>query len=222
MKLKVLFCAAAFVAVAAQSGSADDFEQRIVGGSAQLGGEIVISVTSGDKTVPSGAVCDIELPAPYSSHVDVISSDCGRMVLQQKHEPIIDDTGYALPSTQVPYELVVRTGDGSEVGRISGTYPYNNQFSDLRILIKDVRNPVSPGQSFEAVVLGAGEPIAESLLCRWNVYGPVTFEPTSDNECVGRLTAQPSDGRDADVDVEIVNLTDMHAVGYAIAKMIVR
>jgi len=30
------------------------------------------------------------------------------------------------------------------------------------------------------------------------------------------------DGRDADMDVEIVNLTDMHAVGYGLAKMLVK
>lgn len=207
--------------VAAGPGMADDFELRITGGSVQLGGQLVVAVKDADKAVPANATCDVDLPAPYASHVEVVSNACSALTLQQGFEPIRDDAGHAIPSAQVPYSLVVRAEDGSEVGRIDGMYPYNNQFSDLRVLIRDVRNPVSPGETFEAVVLGAGEPIADSLRCRWNTYGPVTFEPTSENQCVGRVTALAPDGRDGDMHAEIVNMTDMHAVGYAIAKIVV-
>lgn len=206
---------------AARFALADDFEIRILGGSIQLGGEITISVKDADKEVPQDATCRLEIPEPYASHLSVVSSDCATFRLQQGFEPLRDEAGYAIPSTQVPYDIAVFAENGSLVGRVNGVYPYNNQFSDLRILIRDVRNPVSQGQSFEAVVLGAGEPIADSLLCRWNTYGPVSFEPTSKNECIGRITALSPDGRDGDMDVEIVNLADMHAVGYAIAKIIV-
>lgn len=206
----------------ANLGLAQDFETRIIAGSVQLGGEIVISVADGHKVIPPSATCAVELAEPYASHVETVSTECSAVTLQQGFEPILDEAGYAIPSAQVPYDLVVLASDGTEVGRVAGMYPYSNQFSDLRILLKDVRNPVAPGQSFEAVVLGAGRPIADGLLCRWNTYGPVAFESTSQNDCTGRVTALPADGSDGDIDVEIVNLTDMHAVGYALAKILVK
>lgn len=222
MKTTFLLFSLSMSLFAARSALADDFEIRILSGSIQLGGEITISVKDVDKSVPQNATCRLEIPEPYASHLNVVSSDCSAFKLQQGFEPLLDDAGYAIPSAQVPYDVVATAENGSVVGRVTGIYPYNNQFSDLRILIRDVQNPVSQGQSFEAVVLGAGEPIADTLLCRWNTYGPVSFEPTSQNECTGRITALSPDGRDGDMDVEIVNLTDMHAVGYAIAKIIVK
>ncbi|MRU14307.1 hypothetical protein FDP25_02575 [Roseovarius sp. A21] len=198
-----------------------DFQTRMIGGSVQLGGELVISIMPGDKTMPSNAKCSVEVPEPYSGHLELISSNCSAMKIQQAFEPIRDENGYAIPSTDVPYNLIVANENGQEVGRVNGIFPYNNQFSDLRIHIKDVKNPVSPGESFQAVVLGAGEPISESLLCRWATYGPVAFEPMSENKCSGRITALEPQGRDGDMNVEIVNLKDMHAVGYAISKIIV-
>jgi hypothetical protein len=144
------------------------------------------------------------------------------MTMNQGITPILDELGKALPSGSIPYVISATAPDGSDLGQAQGELPYNNQFSELEILIRDVRNPVSPGQSFSASVLGAGQPIDGSLLCRWNTYGPVKFEATAPNGCVGTLTALPPDGRDADMDVEIVNLVDMHAVGYATARMLVR
>lgn len=222
MKPTFLFSLTGIFFALAHSVLADDFEIRILGGSIQLGGEITLTVKDADKTVPPDASCALEIPSPYSSHLEVLSAECSAFRVQQGIEPLLDDGGYALPSAQVPLEIVVQSEDGSEAGRAASIYPYNNQFSELRVLIKDIRNPVSAGQSFEAIVLGAGQPIADSLYCRWNTYGPVRFEPTSRNECVGRITALPPDGRDGDIDVEIVNLTDMHAVGYAIAKILVK
>jgi len=222
MKKTFLLFSLSMFLIVARTALADDFEIQILGGAIELGGEITISVKDADKSVPKTATCRLEIPEPYESHLNVVSSDCSELRLKQGFEPLLDDAGYAIPSAQVPYGIVVTAENGSVVGRATGIYPYNNQFGDLRILIRDVRNPVSQGQSFEAVVLGAGEPIADSLLCRWNTYGPVNFEPTSQNNCIGRITALPPDGRDGDMDVEIVNLTDMHAVGYAIAKIIVR
>lgn len=222
MRPAVFSCFLGSLLVQTHLASADDFEIRILSGSIQLGGEITLSLKDADKELPEGAICRLEIAEPFASHLEMTSSECTSLELQQNIEPILDDSGYAIPSTQVPYELVVTAADGAEVGRVSGIYPYNNQFSDLRVQIKDIRNPVSPGQSFDVSVLGAGQPIADSLSCRWNTYGPVSFEPTSQNACVGRITAQSANGRDGDMDVEIVNLTDMHAVGYAIAKIIVQ
>lgn len=222
MKVIAGYVAFAALVSGAHPSLAEDFETRIVSGSVQLGGEIVIAVRDGDSTVPENATCELDLPQPFADHVETVSNNCAALTLQQGFAPITDAEGYAIPSAEVPYELIVRGASGAEVGKVSGVFPYNNQFSDLRILIKDVRNPVTAGQSFEAVVLGAGSPIAPSLTCRWNLYGPVKFEPSSENECIGTLTAQPPDGRDASMDVEIVNLTDMHAVGYATAKMLVK
>lgn len=206
---------------AATPALSEDFQAMIIGGSVQLGGELIISVKDGDKTVPPNAKCSVEVAEPYSAHLDMVSTDCSAMKLQQAFEPILDENGYAVPSTEVHYSLIVATEDGQEVGRANGIFPYNNQFSDLRILIKDVKNPVSPGESFQAVVLGAGEPISDSLRCRWATYGPVAFEPTSENNCVGTIRALEPQGRDGDMNVEIVNLQDMHAVGYAISKILV-
>lgn len=209
------------MAVLADAAGAEDFELRALGGSVQLGGELVIGVRDGEKSIPDGATCTVILPEPYDAHLSALSSDCAALTLRQGNEPIRDDAGYALPAAQVPYTLVVRDAEGDEVGRVTGVYPYHNQFTDLRILIKDIRNPVSPGQSFDVAVLGAGKPIADSLVCRWNTYGPVVFEPTRENGCEGRITAGQPDGRDGDMDVGIFNLTDMHAVGYATAKILV-
>lgn len=200
---------------------AADFDARVLRGSVQLGGELAISVSAADKQVPPGATCQLDLPEPFAGKIAVVSDRCDEMTVQQPRVPIRDADGHAIPSAEVPYTLVVKAPDGAEQGRITGVFPYYNQFTDLRIRIKDVRNPVSPGQSFEAVVLGAGQPIDPSLTCRWSTYGPVRFDPTSENGCIGTVTALPADGRDGDMDVEIVNLTDMHAVGYALAKMIV-
>lgn len=222
MRMGGVLLAGGVALMAAQAAGAADFETMVTGGSIQLGGKIVLSVRDGDKAVPDGATCGIEIAAPYAAHLSVVSGDCAALTLQQGVAPILDDAGHALPSAQVPYQLVVRAADGAEVGRVAGIYPYNNQFSDLRIVLKGIRNPVAVGQSYQATVLGAGKPIDASLTCRWHTYGPVRFEPASENGCIGKLTAQAPGGADGDMDVEIVNLTDMHAVGYATARIVVK
>jgi hypothetical protein len=209
------------MSLAAAASWAADFELRIVRGSVQLGGSFVAMVES-DEALPKGSTCLLELPEPFSEHVQQVSTDCAALEIAQNYTPILDADGYAIPSEQVPAVVRVLGPDGTEQGHVKTMFPYNNQFSDLRILIKDVRNPVSEGQTFEAIVQGAGQPIDPSLTCRWNTYGPVSFGPTSENGCVGTLTVLAPTGRDADMDVQIVNLTDMHAVGYANASMIVQ
>lgn len=210
------------LSVTAFGAQAADFDARVVSGTVQLGGRLVIALESDEKTLPDGARCKLDLPPPYAAYVEVVSDDCRSFTLQGDHAPIRDDAGYAIPSSEVPYTLTAIGPDGAEAGRITDSFPYTNQFSDIRVVIEGVRHPVSPGESFPVHVLGAGAPIDGSLLCRWNTYGPVLFEPTSQNECEGRVTATQPDGRDADMDVEIVNLTDMHAVGYGLAKMLVK
>lgn len=219
--MRLIFFLAAAIALGAPARAAE-FEARVVGGTVQLGGRLVIALESAEETLPDGALCRLELPPPYDTYVETVSDDCRAFTLQGALAPILDEGGYALPSAEVPYTLVATAPDGAEAGRITGMFPYYNQFTDIRIVIEGVRNPVSPGQSFPVRVLGAGQPVDASLLCRWNLYGPVKFTPTSDNECEGVVTATAPDGRDADMDVQIVNLTDMHAVGYGTAKMLVK
>lgn len=211
----------AFAIGTAGAAAAESLRADLVGGSVQLGGDLIVRVSGASGELPQGATCDVSLPRPYDGHLAVVSHDCANLTLKQATVPVRDDNGHALPGGQVPYTITATGSDGAEIGTTSGVFPYNNGFSDIRIEIVDVRNPVSPGESFEAVVYGAEQPIDESLTCRWNTYGPVTFDATSDNGCEGRLTATEPDGRDADMDVGIFNLTDMHAVGYATAKMLV-
>ncbi|MEW9922323.1 hypothetical protein AB2B41_22215 [Marimonas sp. MJW-29] len=218
MKKRVLL--AASVGLFASSVLASDLDVRILRGSVQLGGSFTVAIKS-ENPLPQGARCILELPEPFALHVQQASETCAALEITQHYRPILDANGYAIPSEQVPAVIRVLGPEGDELGTVETMFPYNNQFSELRIVIKGVRNPVSVGQTFEAVVQGAGQPIDPSLMCRWNTYGPVNFEPTSDNACIGKLTVLAPTGRDADMDVEIVNLTDMHAVGYAIASMIV-
>jgi len=201
--------------------AAADFEMRVIGGSVQLGTELVLQIRPDAGDLPEGAICTVDLPPPYDGHVTQIADDCGRVVLKQSTMPILDDAQYAIPSAQVPAVITVTGPDGARLGQLDTVYPYNNQFSDLRILIKGVRNPVAEGESFDVEVQGALQPIAPGLSCRWNTYGPVRFDAAPGNGCRGTLTALAPSGRDADMDVQIVNLTDMHAVGYATASMIV-
>jgi len=209
------------VATALGAG-AETLQVDLVGGSVQLGGDLIVEVSGTSAPLPEGATCAIAVPPPNDAHLTVVSDACARFTLKQAKVPVLDDKGHALPGGQVPYTITASSPEGAELGAASGVFPYNNSFSDIRIEIVDVRNPVSPGESFEAVVYGAEQPVDESLTCRWNTYGPVTFEPTSANGCEGRVTATAPDGRDADMDVGIFNLTDMHAVGYATAKMLVQ
>ncbi|MCZ0813184.1 MAG: hypothetical protein ACQEVT_16070 [Pseudomonadota bacterium] len=205
----------------AAGAAAADFELRVIGGSVQLGTELVLQIRPDEAELPEGASCTLELPPPYDGHVTQTADDCSRIVLKQSNMPILDDAQYAIPSTQVPAVITVTGPDGARLGQVDTVYPYNNQFSDLRILIRDVRNPVAEGESFDVEVQGALQPIAPGLTCRWNTYGPVRFDAAPGNGCSGTLTALAPTGRDADMDVQIVNLTDMHAVGYATASMIV-
>lgn len=213
-------CLAILVGLTPACALAQNFDARILRGSVQLGGTFTVAV-EGDAPLPEGARCLLDLPQPFAGHVRQGSERCEAIEIAQDFTPILDADGYAIPSEQVPAVIRVLGPGGDELGRIDTMFPYNNQFSDLRILIRDVRNPVSEGQGFEAEVQGAGRPIAPALTCRWNTYGPVRFEPTSGNGCMGKLTVLAPTGRDADMDVQIVNLTDMHAVGYATASMIV-
>jgi len=199
---------------------AEDFEMRILRGSVQLGGDFTIAIR-GDAPLQEDARCLVELPPPFDGHVSQQTDDCAQLRITQKTVPIRDDAGYAIPSEQVPAVVRILSADGAEIGRVDTMFPYHNQFTELRVLIRDVRNPVAAGQSFEAEVQGAGQPIDPSLTCRWNTYGPVEFVPSSENRCRGTLTALQPTGRDADMDVQIVNMVDMHAVGYATASMIV-
>lgn len=223
MKPRSIIAAAALglVAAGAAAAQAEDFGMRVIGGSVQLGADLVLRVTGEDSALPEGARCAVDLPPPYDAHVHQVSRECRRVVLEQSTMPILDAEGYAIPSGQAPAIITVTGPDGARLGEVDTVYPYNNQFSDLRILIRGVHNPVAEGETFEAEVQGAGQPIAPGLTCRWATYGPVRFEPGSDNHCTGRVTALAPTGRDADMHVEIVNMTDMHAVGYAIAAMIV-
>jgi len=221
MKRDSIIMAVGLVLATATAAQAEDFGMRVIGGSVQLGADLVLRITGEDVALPEGARCTVELPPPYDAHVQQASQECRRVVLHQSTMPILDAEGYAIPSGQAPAIISVSGPDGAPLGEIDTVYPYNNQFSDLRILIRGVRNPVAEGQSFEAEVQGTGQPIAPGLTCRWATYGPVRFEPASDNHCTGRVTALAPTGRDANMHVEIVNMTDMHAVGYAIAAMIV-
>ena len=116
MRRSTWLVAGAILAVA-QAGQAADFEVRMMGGSIQLGGQILLSVRDGDKSVPQGASCDIEIADPFAAHLQIVSADCAAMKLQQGNVPILDDAGYAIPSAQVPYQLVVRTSEGAEGAR---------------------------------------------------------------------------------------------------------
>lgn len=208
-------------ALAAGNVHADGFDIRVMRGSVQLGADLEFRIDGEGAELPDGALCDVVLPPPFDGHAVQGSRDCRRIVLHQKNVPITDADGYAIASEQVPATVLVRDQGGAEIGRVETTYPYNNQFSDLRVLIRDVRNPVSEGQTFEAEVQGARQPIDPALTCRWDTYGPVNFTPSSENACKGTLTVLAPSGRDADMNVQIVNMTDMHAVGYATASMIV-
>lgn len=200
---------------------AQEYRADLLRGSVQLGGELVVAVTPATGPLPPGASCEVSVAAPYDAHVTQVTDDCSEIVLKQGLAPIRDADGYAVPSGAAPYAITIRDGAGASLGRVDGVFPYNNQFSDLRIRIDGIRNPVSEGESFRAVVLGAGEEIDPSLLCRWNLYGPVSFDSLSENDCIGTLTALAPTGQDASFDVEILNLVDAHAVGYATGKMIV-
>ena len=205
-----------------QKAGATVLDIRVMSGPFQLGGDITLRIRTPEGPLPGDAVCSVEVPEPYDGHYTVVSSACEKFEIDQSLSPILDGNGMALPSAQFPYEIVAASADGAELGRAEGMMLYANQFSDIRVLIKGIRNPVAEGSRFDVQVLGAGQPIATSLTCRWNAYGPVQFDPTSPNGCEGTITALAPSGADGDLDVEIVNMTDMHAVGYGVAKILVQ
>jgi hypothetical protein len=216
---QVLVCLAA--AAIGQAACADELDIRVMSGAVQLGADITLRVRAPSGKLPPDATCSVEVPAPYDAQYRVVSSGCEAMKIAQAATPLLDAYGAALPSAQFPYAVVATAADGTELGRADGTMLYQNQFSDIRVVIRGIRNPVKEGATFETIVLGAGKPVDPSLTCRWNAYGPVRFEPTSENGCAGRITALAPTGAEGDLDVEIVNLTDMHAVGYGLAQILV-
>jgi hypothetical protein len=218
---QLLAVLAALLAGQTGQAAADDLDIRVMSGAVQLGAEITLRVRGAGGRLPEGATCSVDVPPPYDAHYSVIAPDCERLRIAQAPRPLLDGNGMALPAGQFPFEIVATASDGSELGRADGQMLYFDQFTDIRVLIKGIRNPVKQGATFETVVLGAGRPVDASLTCRWNAYGPVKFDATSENGCEGTITALAPTGADGDLDVEIVNLTDMHSVGYGTAKILV-
>jgi len=136
------------LALLADGAAAADFEARVVSGTVQLGGRLVIALDSDEKPLPEAARCALDLPVPYAEYVTVVSDDCRAFTLQGDAVPIRDDAGYAIPSAEVPYTLIATGPDGAEAGRIAGSFPYSNQFTDIRVVIEGVKNPVSPEKAF--------------------------------------------------------------------------
>jgi len=137
MKKTFLLFSLSMFLIVARTALADDFEIQILGGAIELGGEITISVKDADKSVPKTATCRLEIPEPYESHLNVVSSDCSELRLKQGFEPLLDDAGYAIPSAQVPYGIVVTAENGSvglclESGGNSPA-PFSERF-DLRLI----------------------------------------------------------------------------------------
>ena len=219
MKRILATCA---LATAAHAAAAGELDIRVMTGAVQLGSEITLRIRGADGRLPADATCAVEVPAPHDAHYTVVDAGCERFRIAQSAAPLRDANGMTLPSGQVPYEIVATAADGTELGRADGEMLYYNQFTDIRVLIKGIRNPVKEGASFETVVLGAGRPIDPSLTCRWNAYGPVRFDPVSENGCEGTVTALAPTGADGDLDVEIVSLTDMQPAGYGLAKILVK
>lgn len=160
-------------------------------GTGMIGDTATFKVAMANNSLMTDARCLLQLAEQWRPLVTVLDESCDQFTVQLPTAALLDANGHSLGDVvPIPFQLEVLDESGSLIVSYENTYPFQNQYRTLNVVLEPAGNRLKLNERRRARVDVGPAELSDALECDWNVVAPLSFEPTSANRCEGWLSTE--------------------------------